>query len=208
MGIVLAALVNLIFIGFFIFVTTVYNYSFARLIFVSGLDRRLPAVMSKINGNKVPWIAVLVQSVIAVLLSAVIFVIAPLAIPVSANISTVIYNIMQAATTVIWCVSMVILFVDVVIIHHKYRDAFSRRRVAPDWMFYLCSIVGSFASVFAVCVIFTKSWTPSVSTPIWDAWIIGITAISLIVAVAVFYIGQKTIKSNISDEEIIAEVTR
>jgi hypothetical protein len=32
--------------------------------------------------------------------------------------------------------------------------------------------------------------------------------ISLLVAVAVFYIGQKTIESDVSDEEIIAEVTR
>jgi amino acid transporter len=30
---------------FFLFITVVYNYSFARLIFVSGLDRRLPRVM-------------------------------------------------------------------------------------------------------------------------------------------------------------------
>src|ERR687885_2382387 len=38
--------VGLIVIGFFIFITVVYNYSFARLLFVSGLDRRLPPAIS------------------------------------------------------------------------------------------------------------------------------------------------------------------
>src|SRR5438552_4012292 len=43
LGAGVAAVVTLIMIAFFIFNTTVYNYSFARLLFVSGLDRRLPA---------------------------------------------------------------------------------------------------------------------------------------------------------------------
>src|SRR5207253_4020849 len=57
-GPVLGWLVNVIFIGFFLFNTAVYNYSFGRLLFVSGLDRRMPAVMSKVNANRVPWVAV------------------------------------------------------------------------------------------------------------------------------------------------------
>lgn len=209
LGVVLGTLVDLIFIGFFIFVTTVYNYSFGRLIFVSGLDRRLPAIMSKVNGNQVPWIAVLVQSAIATLLSAIIFVLAPSVIPHRRpeDIATAVYSILQATTTVIWCVSMVLLFVDVVIIHHKYQGAFSRSRLVPDWIFYLCSVVGIFASIFGIGVIFTASWTSLVTKGIWDAWIVGITALSLLVAVGVFYVGQKTIESNISDEEIIEEVT-
>ena len=40
LGAAVAAVVTLIMIAFFIFNTTVYNYSFARLLFVSGIDRR------------------------------------------------------------------------------------------------------------------------------------------------------------------------
>jgi amino acid transporter len=207
---VLAILVDLTFIGFFLFAATVFNYSFARLLFVSGLDRRLPAVVSKVNANKVPWMAVLVQSAIVALLATIIFVIAPITLPTlsSGDIATIVYDILLAALTVIWCVSMIILFVDVIIIHRKYRDTFSRIRFAPDWVFYLCAIVGTFASVFGIYVIFTASWTPLVTTSVWVTWIIGITLISLIFAAAVFYIGQKTLESDVSDEEIIAEVTR
>src|ERR1700716_4086364 len=43
LGAFVAGVVTLVMVAFFIFNTTVYNYSFARLLFVSGLDRRLPA---------------------------------------------------------------------------------------------------------------------------------------------------------------------
>ena len=43
-----------ILIGFFLFSASVYNYSFGRLLFVSGLDRHLPTVISRVNANRVP----------------------------------------------------------------------------------------------------------------------------------------------------------
>src|SRR5204863_8235415 len=76
-GSFLGILVDLIFIGFFIFNTAVCNYSFGRRLFVSGLDRRMPTVMSKVNANRVPWVAVLVQSCISVFFTVVAFVLAP-----------------------------------------------------------------------------------------------------------------------------------
>src|ERR1700731_4131724 len=105
LGAFVAGVVTLVMVAFFFFNTAVYNYSFARLLFVSGLDRRLPPVMSKVNANRVPWVAVLVQSVISGVLTAVVFILAPLVIKSLApgDLSTIIYDILQAAVTVIWC---------------------------------------------------------------------------------------------------------
>jgi amino acid transporter len=210
-GNVIGAIVNIIFIGFFLFNTAVYNYSFGRLLFVSGLDRRLPTVMSKVNRARVPWVAVLVQSIISAFFTALAFIIVPYTVSTSlgaANLSTVVYNILQAAVTVIWCISMVILFVDVIIIRYKYHETFARIRLAPDWVFYLCSALGLISSAVGVSVIFISPWVPSLmSTLQWQIWIGGITVLSLIVAVAVFLIGQATIKSNVSDDEVIRTVT-
>jgi len=103
---------------------------------------------------------------------------------------------------------MIILFVDMVIIRHRYRDLFSSTQLAPEWTFYLCSIIGAFASSAGISVIFTSPWTPLITKQLWVTWLVGIVVISLIAAIAVFYVGQKTIQSNVSDEEIIAEVTR
>jgi amino acid transporter len=206
----LGYLVDFIFIGFFLFNTAVYNYSFGRLLFVSGLDRRMPAVMSKVNKNRVPWVAVLVQSVIAAFFTAVAFIIAPYVLSAAmspANLSTVIYDILQAAVTVIWCVSMVILFVDVIIIRYKYHETFARTRLAPDWVFYLCSALGLIASAVGVYVTFTGPWTSLLSESTWVTWIGSIAVLSLIIAIVLFFVGQATIKSDVTDEEVIAKVT-
>jgi glutamate:GABA antiporter len=209
-GQVLGVVVNVIFIGFFLFNTAVYNYSFGRLLFVSGLDRRMPAFISKVNKNKVPWVAVLVQTVIASFFTAIAFIIAPYTLNLGlkpADLSTVIYDILQAAVTVIWCVSMVILFVDVIIIRRKYHDAFTKARLAPDWVFYLCATLGLIASAVGVYVIFTGPWTSLVNNTQWVIWIGGIAILSLIVGVVLFFVGQATTKGHVSDEEIIAQAT-
>jgi len=213
-GPLLGTLVDFIFIGFFIFNTGVYNYSFGRLLFVSGLDRRMPAFMSKVNANKVPWVAVLVQSIISAFFTIVAFVLAPLVIVTAspADLSTVIYLILQAAVTVIWCVSMVILFIDVIIIRYKFQETFRRIRLAPDWVFYLCSVVGLIATAYGVYVTFTNPWTASITTIqittlVWDLLIGGIGVLSLIVGAVLFFVGRATLKTDISDEELIAKVT-
>jgi amino acid transporter len=212
-GTFLAAMADLIFIGFFIFATVVYNYAFSRLLFVSGLDRRLPAAVSKINRNKVPWIAILTQSMIAALISAVIFLLAHIVMPnvdpviVATNIS----NAIQAGVTVIWCISMVLLFLDVLVIRQKYSSAFHQVRLAPDWVFYLCALFGILASLIGIASLFTSpwgSWTNTLPSISWVFWIVGIAIISLAAGVTVFYLGRKTLESHLTDEEIIAEITR
>lgn len=207
----LGVVVNVVFIGFFLFATAVYNYSFGRLLFVSGLDRRLPAFMSKVNANKVPWVAVLVQSIISAVFTALAFIIAPYALNTGlkpGDLSTVIYDVLQAAITVIWCVSMVILFIDVIIIRSKYRDRFASIRLAPDWVFYLCSALGLIASAFGVYVIFTGPWTSLMNNSQWVLWIGSIGVLSLVVGIVLYFVGQATLKGDVSDEEIIAQVVK
>jgi amino acid transporter len=209
-GPALGLIVNIIFIGFFLFNTAVYNYSFGRLLFVSGLDRRMPAFMSKVNRNRVPWVAVLVQSVIAAFFTILAFWIAPYTLQTGlkpADLSTAVYDILQAAVTVIWCVSMVILFVDVIIIRRKYHNAFTRARLAPDWVFYLCAALGTIASAVGVLVIFTNPWTTVLSNGQWLLWIGSIAVLSLIVGVALFFVGQSTAKDLPDDDEITAQTT-
>ncbi len=206
----LGVLVNIIFIGFFLFNTAVYNYSFGRLLFVSGLDRRMPTVMSKVNRNRVPWVAVLVQSIISGVFTALAFIIVPYALRTGlkpSDLSTVVYDVLQAAVTVIWCVSMVVLFIDVIIIRYKFHETFIRSRLAPDWVFYLCSTLGLIASAVGIYVTFTGPWTTLIAYAAW-LWLIGgIAVLSLAVGALLFFIGRATIKEDVSDEEIIAQVT-
>ena len=61
-----AVIIALIALWFFVSNTVVYNYSFSRLLFVSGLERRMPAALGKVNDRtRVPVNAVLAQTVLA-----------------------------------------------------------------------------------------------------------------------------------------------
>jgi glutamate:GABA antiporter len=201
-------LVALILAGFFLFITVVYNYSFARLIFVSGLDRRLPRVMSHVNANKVPDVAVWVQTVIAGLFTLVAFVLLPSASEGGAavDVQTRIYDVLQAAVTVIWCVSMVVLFIDVLIILRRFQPAFEARRLANPGVFWVCSIVGALAALVGIVATLSGSWTPLISNDAgtvsvagaeiaygtWFWWVGGIALASMVVGALLYLVGRRT----------------
>src|SRR5438132_560530 len=154
LGAFLAGVVTLVMVAFFIFNTTVYNYSFARLLFVSGLDRRLPAFIGRVNRNKVPQNAVLVQAVITTIITAIAYFL----FGGNTNISVGIYIALQAAVTVIWCLSMVFLFTDVLVIRSKYPEEFKREQLVPVGVFWAASIAGAIASAVGVLVTLTGGW--------------------------------------------------
>ena len=54
-------------------VAVVYNYSFGRLLFVSGMEKRLPHQIGKVNKNKVPANAITLQSAISTILAVLVF---------------------------------------------------------------------------------------------------------------------------------------
>src|SRR5216684_1203610 len=76
-GKALAVIVDVVMIGWGLYAALVYNYSYGRLLFVSGLDRRLPPVMGKVNAARVPWVAVLVQSIIVAVIAIAVYMVIP-----------------------------------------------------------------------------------------------------------------------------------
>ena len=199
LGAFVAALVTLVMIFFFIFNTTVYNYSFARLLFVSGLDRRLPAFVGRVNVNKVPQNAVLVQAVIVTVITAIAYFL----FSGNADLSTKIYIVLQAAVTVIWCLSMVFLFVDVLIIRSRYPEEFRREQLVPVGIFWLASLAGAIASAVGVLVTLTGGWVLTgqlqgswnshlIDNSQWILVVGGVAIASLAVAVIVYLMGLNT----------------
>lgn len=207
LGSVAGKITALVLALFFLFITVVYNYSFARLIFVSGLDRRLPRAMSHVNSARVPDTAVWVQTAIAALFTLVAFVIVPTvtAGTSAVNSETEIYDVLQAAVTVIWCLSIVVLFVDILIILRRYRAQFQARRIAHPAVFWACSVIGGLASLIGIIATLSGSWTPLISNAAgsftvfgavisygtWFWWVGGITLASLAVAVLLYLAGRR-----------------
>jgi hypothetical protein len=165
--------------------------------------------MAKVNKHKVPSNAVWLQTVIASLFALVAFIVFPsLGIgggqPI--DIQTKVYNVLQAAVTVIWCISMVVLFVDVVIIIRRFLPRYQETRLARPAVFYTCAVIGGLSALVAVVATLSGSWTPLISNDsgavsiagaqiAYGAWfylVAGIAVLSLLVAVGIYLLGNAT----------------
>jgi glutamate:GABA antiporter len=190
LGIAVAAVLAWVFLT----ATVVYNYAFARLLFVSGLERRLPHQIGQVNKNKVPANAVILQTVIASLIAIGIFFI----VGRGGGDPNKPFFALYAGLTIVWCISTAILFLDVFFAKRANPRKFEEARRAPLGVLYLCGAVGSIVNVVAVFLIFTGTWYPPGYKTLseWNAWMIGITAASAVVGVGIYLISEVTRKGS------------
>jgi amino acid transporter len=186
----LAVVVGLVLMWFFISNTVVYNYSFSRLLFVSGLERRMPARLGRVNENtKVPVNAILLQTALASIFTIVTF--GPWA--QSSNFPSQVYLVFQAAVTVIWCLSMVLLFGDIFLVKRAFPQRFEEVKVAPTGLLYACGIVGMAASAVGAIVTFKDPWNPSIfSVGSWRLWLVIVGGISVLAAIVIYAVSSYT----------------
>jgi glutamate:GABA antiporter len=123
----------------------------------------------------------------------------------SANSETKIYDVLQAAVTVIWCISITVLFVDILIILRRYRQQFQARRLAHPVVFWACSIIGGLGSLVGIIATLSGSWNPllisnntgsvtilgaTIAYGTWFWWVGGIAVASLAVATTLYLVGR------------------
>jgi glutamate:GABA antiporter len=172
----------------FISDTVVYNYSFARLMFVSGLEHRFPHQFGQVNQNKVPANAVLGQTVIASIAAAIIY------FPIqsaSSNYATKVYLVLLAAVTVVWCTSMVLLFSDVFFVRRAFPEKFKEAQQTPWGVLALCGVVGVLADVAAVFLLFFAPWAPIFTKSGWALAVGAITVASIAIGLAIYFVSER-----------------
>jgi amino acid transporter len=176
-------LVAICIISFFIVEIIVYNYAYARLVFVSAIDQRLPTTIARLNRNRVPGNAILIQTILAATFTAVTFIIIPYFMTNLKDLTDIVYNVSQGAATVLWVASTGILFVDVSVLYFRDRVFFLQNRIFPTWILVVCVIVGSLASIGAIVDTLFYSWVPQiVPNEQWRAIVASITVICLVIA--------------------------
>jgi amino acid transporter len=184
----LGSWVAFILVLIFISDTVVYNYSFARLMFVSGLERRFPHQFGQVNRNKVPANAVLAQTVIASVATAIIY------FPIqsaASNYSTKVYLVLLAAVTVVWCTSMVLLFGDVFFVRRSFPERFKEAQRTPWGVLALCGVVGIAADVAAVFLLFWAPWAPIFTKGGWGLAVGAIAVVSIGVGLVIYLISER-----------------
>jgi amino acid transporter len=194
----LAVLVGLVVLWFFVSNTVVYNYSFSRLLFVSGLERRMPAGLGKVEPRtRVPRNAILLQTVLASIFAIVTF--GPWA--QSSNFPSQVYLTFQAAVTVIWCLSMVLLFADVFLVKRAFPAKFEEVRVSRTPLLFASAVVGIASSVVGAIVTFKDPWNPDIfSVGTWRLWLGIVVAVSVLAAVLLYAISEFTFRKQLPAE--------
>ena len=112
------------------------------------------------NRYAAPSRAIGVQTLIVITIAVAIYFLGPLLYP-GVNFSMKVFFVIEAATTVIWCLSMIILFLDLPILLRRFRDLLAKRRdqlIAPPWVLYLCSVMGAIASLVGIWATLSFSW--------------------------------------------------
>lgn len=189
MGDAFGIIVALILMWFFLTASTVYNYSFARLLFVSGLERRLPHQVGQVNRNKVPANAVITQTIIASIGAIIVFFVIGEAAGSDPNKP---YLALLAGVTIVWCISTALLFLDIFFAKRADPVLFEEARRVPEWFLYLCGAVGFIANLAAVFFVFVGQWNADLFPTLreWNTWLITIAVVSVSVGIAIFVISE------------------
>jgi glutamate:GABA antiporter len=170
--------------AFFVVSAAVYNLAYARLLLVAGIDQRLPTSLGKLNKNRVPANAIMFQTIVAAVIAGLIFFIVP-AIPgigAPVNLSVEVYNIMLAASTLVWAASTAFLFINLGSFLLKGGPAIRQQLIVPLPVIWACIVLGSITCLLAIVGTLFYSWTPLIPNGNWLYIIGGLTIVCLVVA--------------------------
>jgi glutamate:GABA antiporter len=183
-----AIAIGLVLIWFFVSNTIVYNYSFSRLLFVSGLEQRMPRQLGRVHPRtKVPVWAIVAQTVLSSL-----FVIAIFNPWVPSNNTQKAYWLLQACVTVIWCISMVLLFADVFLVKRTFPAKFEEVRAAHPYLLYASGVIGVLSSAFGAYITFHRPWTAGYTIDHWRLWLGVLCGVSVLAAVLIYGFSEWT----------------
>ena len=169
---------------FFVLVAVFENVISARLLLVAGIEGRLPRWLTHLNRWRVPAHALLLQTGIAVLYTALIFFVAPLftALGNPANLTVEAYTVTAASLLLVWAVSFLFPFVDVLVLSLRFPALFVRQRLVPLPVLWAGSGSGMLVCLATIGVTLLSSWLPAlIAESTWWKIVGGLTLMWLVV---------------------------
>ena len=164
-------------IAYFLILTALFNSIFARLLLVAALDRRLPVGLGKLDENRVPLNAVIFQTTVAVLFTAIVFLLPYLVSfgnPV--DLTNELFTVTLYAHSMIWAISSSFLFINLLVLYLQDPRGFHARRIFPMPVLWASIIVAPLACVLAIIVTLSYSPIPQlIPDVLWGGVVGGLT---------------------------------
>jgi len=169
----------------FVVTPAIYSYAYARLLFVGGIDQRLPMRVARLNKNRVPANAIIFQTVVAVIFAAILFIVIP-AFGGDSNavaLNQEVYNVVISASTLVWAISTAFLFINLVKFYFSDKREFRKNLIFPMPVLWVSIIFGTTTCVISIVGALAFSLIPTlISNNIWWLIVGGITAVCIVVA--------------------------
>ncbi len=169
----------------FVITPAVYNYAYARVLLVGGIDQYLPVKVAQLNKHRVPVNAVLLQTGTAMVFAAIIYVMVPLlgGAENAATLNVKVYNVVISASTLVWAISTAFLFINLGKFYFNDRQAFRAKLIFPMPVLWVSIVLGTLTCLVSIVGTLAYSLIPAqIDNAHWWYIVGGITAICLAVA--------------------------
>jgi amino acid transporter len=171
-------------IAFFLVLTALLNSVFARFLLIGAIDRRLPVNLGRLDENRVPLTAIIVQTTVAVLFAMVVFLL-PYLISLGnpVDLTNELFTVSLYAHSMLWILCSAFLFINIFVLYIRDRKTFHAQRIFPMPVLWACIIVAPLACVLAIIVTVSYSPIPQlIPTTLWGSIVGGLTVFWLFVA--------------------------
>lgn len=184
-GKLLGDIVGLLIMFNFVVTPAVYNYAYARLVLVGGIDQYLPVKVARLNKHRVPVNAIILQTGSAIIFTAIIYLVVPF-FSGSTNAATLnsdVYNVVISASTLVWAISTAFLFINLAKFYLNDRKAFHAKRIFPMPILWISIILGTTTCLISIVGTLVYSLIPNqIDNAHWWYIVGGITVVCLGIA--------------------------
>lgn len=159
-----AVCISLFLMSFVLISPLVYCLASSRLLVMGSLDGRLPLALGRTSRRHVPVRAFWMQTLFAIGMLALIFLVAPLVTSLGqpATLATIVYSVVLAALTLIFMLATLALFVNLFLACRYAKEQVARQRVLPLPLVWGCLFVGSVTCLLVMYDTIRYSFIPQI----------------------------------------------
>ncbi|MBN8869007.1 MAG: APC family permease [Solirubrobacterales bacterium] len=180
-----------------------YMNAYSRLLFVSGIERRLPRVFAHVGQkSQQPVPAILLQAVMGIAVIALFF---------SLGSLNTAFQLYLATLIVVWCLSIFYLYTGIIQARKNWKSMYEERGDAV-WKIpggtvglWITAIIGVIGNIAAIYYVFDLPFTDEISAGEWRTWVAGLAIFALVVGVIVFMVSESRNRGK-SVEDQLAEL--
>lgn len=177
-----------------------YMNAYSRLLFVSGIERRLPRIFAHVGQkSKQPVPAILLQAVIGIIVIAVFY---------SLDSLNTAFQLYIAALVGVWSLSLFYLYTGIVQARRKHGDLYKERgdkvwMIPGGWLgVIITALVGTIGTAMSIYYVFDIPFTDEISASSWRLWLLGLIAVAAITGVIVYVISESRNRGRSVEDEL------